>query len=122
MEQPVKTPHTNRLDAGAIGRTPIAVQLGNCGSPSPRVTVAEERVLRLVSQAKTNKEVAAALGISPATVKRHIENILIKLGLRNRVEVAIFGLTVNGCPHQSAVGCALRRPETAGIKFLSAAD
>jgi len=79
---------------------------------APRVSVAEERVLRLVSQAKTNKEIAVVLGISPATVKRHMEKILTKLGLRNRVEVAIFGLTVNGCPHQSGGSCALRQFET----------
>jgi len=70
-------------------------------------------VLSLVSRAWTNKEIASALGISPATVKRHVEKILTKLGFRNRVEVAIFGITVNGCPHQSSAGCALRQPKTA---------
>lgn len=79
---------------------------------TPRITVAEERVLRWVARGKTNKEIAAVLGISPATVKRHMEKILTKLGLRNRVEAAIFGLTVNGCPHQSDGGCALRQFET----------
>lgn len=79
---------------------------------APKVTAAEERVLSLVSRGKTNKEIAAVLGISPATVKRHMEKILTKLGLRNRVEAAIFGLTVNGCPHQSGGGCALRQFET----------
>ena len=34
-----------------------------------QLTVAEKRVLGLVSQAKTNKEIAAVLKISPATVK-----------------------------------------------------
>lgn len=73
-----------------------------------RITAAEDRVLQWVARGKTNKEIAAILGISPATVKRHMEKILTKLGLRNRVEVAIFGLTVNGCPHQSGGGCTLR--------------
>lgn len=74
------------------------------------ITPAEQRVLKLVAGAKTNKEIAAALGISPATVKRHIEKILTKLGLRNRVEIALFGFTVNGCPHRMSAGCALRQP------------
>jgi len=39
----------------------------------PKVTAAELRVLSLVSRAKTNKEIAAVLGISPATVKRHLK-------------------------------------------------
>ena len=43
------------------------------------LTAAEQRVLRLVSQSNTNREIATILGISPATVKRHLENILRKL-------------------------------------------
>lgn len=78
---------------------------------APKVTAAEQRVLSLVSRAKTNKEIAADLGISPATVKRHLEQIFSKLGLRNRVEAAIYGLAANSCPHHSASGCALRKFE-----------
>jgi len=64
------------------------------------LTAAERRVLNLVSQAKSNKEIAVVLHISPATVKRHLENILRKLRLRNRVEAAIYGLIImdSCCP------------------------
>jgi DNA-binding NarL/FixJ family response regulator len=86
------------------------------------VTAAEQRVLSLVSRAWTNKEIATALGISPATVKRHIEKILAKLGLRNRVEIALFGFTLNGCPHRTSAGCALRQPETIRGKLHPWAD
>jgi DNA-binding NarL/FixJ family response regulator len=72
-----------------------------------RITGAENRVLTLVTGAKTNKEIAVALGISPATVKRHLESILRKLQLRNRVEAAIYGLTIAGCPRQSESDCPL---------------
>ena len=71
------------------------------------LTAGEKRVLALLSFAKTNKEIASALGISPATVKRHMENVLRKLQLRNRVEAAIYGLTVAGCPHNSDSSCPL---------------
>ena len=73
------------------------------------ITAAERRVLTLVTRAKTNKEIALALRISPATVKRHMEKILAKLGLRNRVEAAIYGLMLNGCPHESSSGCVFRK-------------
>ena len=66
-----------------------------------QLTVAEKSVLGLVSQAKTNKEIAIVLKISPATVKRHLENIFTKAHLRNRVEAAIYGLVVEGCPGTS---------------------
>lgn len=56
------------------------------------LTAQERRVLGLIAEALTNKEIAVALGISPATVKRHLENILRKLELRNRVDAAIFAV------------------------------
>jgi len=71
------------------------------------LTAAEKRVIALVSRAKTNKEIAAVLGISPATVKRHLENILRKLQLKNRVEAAIYALRSVGCPRGPDPGCPL---------------
>jgi DNA-binding NarL/FixJ family response regulator len=60
--------------------------------PQP-LTGQEEKVLKLVAQAKTNKEIAAALCISPATAKRHLENILRKLNLKNRVGAAVYAVS-----------------------------
>jgi DNA-binding NarL/FixJ family response regulator len=57
------------------------------------LTGQEEKVLKLVAEAKTNKEIAVALCISPATVKRHLENILRKLNLKNRVSAAVFAVS-----------------------------
>jgi DNA-binding CsgD family transcriptional regulator len=72
-----------------------------------QLTAAEKRVIALVSRARTNKEIAAVLGISPATVKRHMENILRKLHLKNRVEAAIYELRNIGCPRGSNLPCPL---------------
>jgi DNA-binding NarL/FixJ family response regulator len=72
-----------------------------------QLTPGEKRVLALVSLAKTNKEIASSLGISACTVKRHLENVLRKLALRNRVEAAIYGLIANGCPNGSSSACPL---------------
>jgi DNA-binding NarL/FixJ family response regulator len=58
------------------------------------LTAMEKRVLTFVTLGKTNKEIARALGISPATVKRHVENLLRKLKVRNRVEAAVYGVMV----------------------------
>ena len=80
----------------------------------PKITAAEQRVLALVARARSNKEIASDLGISPATVKRHMEKILKKLKVRNRVEAAIFGLMLHGCPHVSTSGCVIRKLQTVG--------
>src|SRR5574341_1160109 len=62
------------------------------------LTTRERKVLELVGKANTNKEIAAALGISPATVKRHLENILRKLCLKNRIEAALYAARAGSCP------------------------
>ena len=59
----------------------------------PTLTSREEEVLGLVARGLANKEIATALGIVEGTVKRHLQNILAKLQLRNRVELATFALT-----------------------------
>lgn len=50
--------------------------------PGPKVfTPAERRILRLIAQDKTSKEIADELGISPKTVDNHRSNMCTKLGL-----------------------------------------
>lgn len=49
----------------------------------------EKQVGRLLVQGASNKEIARALGIEVVTVKRHVGNILRKLGARNRTQAAI---------------------------------
>lgn len=48
----------------------------------------EEEVARLVAGGATNPEIAETLFLSRKTVERHVSNILTKLGLRNRTELA----------------------------------
>lgn len=96
--------HSERVTARVMETGESRITLKNLTS---KLTAAEKKVLALVSSAKTNKEIAFALGISPATVKRHLENLLRKLELRNRVEAAIYGLIANGCPSGSSSACPL---------------
>jgi DNA-binding NarL/FixJ family response regulator len=50
----------------------------------------ELEVVRLVARGANNREIAQALVLSEGTVKNHISNILSRLGLRDRTQVAIF--------------------------------
>ena len=112
-----KTARTNLLDAvngAADSANVVPTMMNQVSRKLPKITAAEQRVLALVAQAKSNKEIALDLGISPATVKRHMEKILKKLKLRNRVEAAIFGLLLNGCPHMSTSSCVIRKLQTLG--------
>jgi DNA-binding CsgD family transcriptional regulator len=62
-------------------------------SPNPwadqGVTDREADVLRLVIDGLANKEIAAALRLSPRTVEKHVENLLRKTGARSRTELAV---------------------------------
>jgi DNA-binding NarL/FixJ family response regulator len=55
-----------------------------------RMTRREREIITLVADGLTNKEIAQKLILSPYTVKSHIHNILEKLSLRTRVQIASF--------------------------------
>ena len=63
------------------------------GSPLELLTVSERRVLRLIAESKTTKEIAAELFISPRTVDHHRANISAKLDLKGKNALLTFALT-----------------------------
>ncbi len=58
-----------------------------------RLTKREQQVIDWVSEGITNKEIADKLNLSVYTVKSHIHNILEKLALRSRVQIASYSFT-----------------------------
>jgi len=54
-----------------------------------RLTPREHEVLRCLAQGQTNAEIAAALVVSVATVKFHVEHIIAKLGVASRTQAAL---------------------------------
>ena len=53
----------------------------------------EREVLQFLAKGLSNKEIAVNMRISPSTVKRHVENILRRLHLKNRIEAAVYAVT-----------------------------
>jgi DNA-binding CsgD family transcriptional regulator len=51
------------------------------------LTPQQARVARLLLNRRTNAEIASQLGISINTAKRHVEAVLLRLGVRSRQEV-----------------------------------
>ena len=60
----------------------------------------ELEVLRELTRNLTNEEIAAKLHISPHTVKRHIENMLMKTGYKNRIDLAVNAKTLGLVVHE----------------------
>jgi DNA-binding NarL/FixJ family response regulator len=58
--------------------------------PIEPLTQREEEVLATVARGRTNAEIADELHISLSTVKAHIASLMTKLGVRNRVELAMW--------------------------------
>ena len=56
------------------------------------LTAREEEVTKLVAESHTTEEIARLLSISPRTVERHRENILAKLGMRDRIALTRWAI------------------------------
>ncbi len=63
---------------------------GSAPDDTARLSPQEQRVLALVAEGKTNKEIAAALGLSDKTVKNYLAHVFEKLKLSRRAEAAAF--------------------------------
>lgn len=71
--------------AGAM----LAVASGN-GERGAPFSSRELEVAALIAEGQSNKEIAATLGISEPTVKKHVGHILEKLGLSDRLQAGLF--------------------------------
>lgn len=59
-------------------------------SGTDQLSSQEERVVALVAEGKTNKEIAVALGLSDKTVKNYLANVFQKLRITRRAQAAAF--------------------------------
>jgi DNA-binding NarL/FixJ family response regulator len=63
---------------------------GNGLTPTGALTVSELKVLRLVAEGRTDKQISATLYISPRTVQSHLAHIRAKTGIARRTQLACW--------------------------------
>ncbi|HEX9066450.1 MAG TPA: tetratricopeptide repeat protein, partial [Streptosporangiaceae bacterium] len=85
-------------EAGSeLGDTAVDLALEPAGPPSAaaadELTARELQIAAAIARGLGNKAVAAELGIAPATVARHVANIMAKLGFSSRAQIAKWSVS-----------------------------
>ena len=65
---------------------------GSVGRPGPQLTAREREVLELIAAGHSNREIARALTLAEKTIKTHVSNILMKLGVADRTQAALWAV------------------------------
>jgi two-component system response regulator DevR len=63
-----------------------------------RLSEQERKVLALITEGMTNRQIGAQLYLAEKTVKNYVSNVLAKLGLKRRTEAAVFALRAEKPP------------------------
>ncbi len=79
-------------DIAETGARPLAPGVGYS---SASISEREEQVLGWVREGMSNQEIGVQLGISPLTVKNHVQKILRKLGATNRAQAVARAMSMN---------------------------
>ena len=95
LEPVASLPISARQDATIVPSVALPAA-GAAANLASLLTYREQDVLRLLGQRLTNQEIAAAMNITPDTVKRHTLNIYRKLQVNNRREAAVIAGSLTG--------------------------
>jgi DNA-binding NarL/FixJ family response regulator len=69
----------------------VAIQRrGEAALEDVRMTQREREVIGLIAEGMSNKEIAGRLGVATDTVKSHVRNIMDKLALHTRLQIAVY--------------------------------
>lgn len=93
-----------RLLFRRVANTAHALERAQCnGGGDSQLTRRELQIVVLIEEGLSNKDIARRLSIELQTVKNHVHNILVKLSLRRRTEVARY-VRLNGLSDRKSTG------------------
>ncbi|MBE3553237.1 MAG: response regulator transcription factor [Kyrpidia tusciae] len=78
--------------AARLVTTLAAPAQGSAAEVAKRLTPREREILGLIARGRSNREIAEALTISENTVKNHLKNIMAKLDVKNRAQLAALAV------------------------------
>ncbi|MFN8194544.1 MAG: response regulator transcription factor [Nocardioidaceae bacterium] len=81
------------LDPAVTGQVLERVRRGPEGNPALEIlTPQEQRILELVGEGMTNRQIAEQVFLAEKTVRNYVSSILAKLGLERRTQAAVFSV------------------------------
>ena len=92
LARAIYTVRANQVYLHSYALQQLTTRLAEVATPPPRLTAREQQVGALIASGMSNKEIAAELGMSEKTVSVHASNLMAKLGLRSRTQVARYML------------------------------
>jgi DNA-binding NarL/FixJ family response regulator len=101
LAEAIRLAHAGIFQLGSSVAGKLVDMLGNVSTAAPTpvplalpfqhdLTDRELEVLRLLGAGATNREIADKLVVSEGTVKNHVSSILSRLGLRDRIQAALY--------------------------------
>lgn len=82
--------HASTLAQAVSLAEALTIEPAASASLTNALTAREREVASLLAGGLTNKQIAASLVVSPATVRSHVEHILTKLEFRSRAQIAVW--------------------------------
>jgi two-component system, NarL family, response regulator DevR len=93
------------LDPKVTGR--VLARLRNPPKEDPRLsrlTEQERRILGLIAEGLTNRQIGNEMHLAEKTIKNYVSNVLMKLGMERRTEAAVFAARLADDQHGSSTG------------------
>lgn len=87
----IKAAHAGQVQLSPQAAARLMREIRAPESPE-KLTERETETLRLLAHGKSNKEIAQEMVISETTVKTHVSNILMKLGVPSRTQAALYAI------------------------------
>ncbi|MFG3437996.1 response regulator [Nonomuraea sp. NPDC047897] len=94
LVQAVRAVHGGQvLLAPEAAEAMLAGEGGGAARPAPvPLTEREREVLALIAAGRSNREIARSLLVAEKTVKTHVSNVLMKLGVQDRTQAALYAV------------------------------
>ncbi|MDT7544448.1 MAG: hypothetical protein QOE99_558 [Actinomycetota bacterium] len=90
------------LDPRAAAAVMERMRTPRAADPLAALTEQERRILDLIGEGLTNRQIAERMFLAEKTVKNYVSNLLAKLGLQRRTQAAVLATEVRGSGHRTS--------------------